>query len=318
MPTLSAILFMLSFRNRKSALGSERQHLAFTAKESDERNPITWRTIFDTLTYTPCLGIALFCALWFVPYPVNIVCIGIASIISCLVVIIDFRFAHLLTSKMQLKLFVPLAAITVVPLAVTTGWVQTVLCFLVFLVFMLSVATNYAAISECVRVFELLPMRIFSYGRAFNLAGVLLGYLFATLAFSPLFAENGWTPYAFYVLLLAFIFLATFVIEDSYPISSDVSDAAESMPIPPTVNRDFWVERCEFLAKQYGLSQRQTEVLILLALGRNTTYIQEELVISPHTAKAHIYNTYQKLGIHSRQDLLTLIENVDTAQFVKK
>jgi DNA-binding CsgD family transcriptional regulator/MFS family permease len=317
LPVCSALLFMLSFRNRQSALGHERTHLAFFAHDSDERNPITWRTIADTLTYTPCLGIALYCALWFMPYPANLVGIGIASILSCALVMLDTRYRELLSSKMQLRLFVPLAALTVIPLGFTQGTLQMVLCVLVFAVFMLSLATNYAAISECVRVFELSPLRVFSYGRAYNLAGVLAGYLFALMAFSDSFVQNGWTIYAFYAVLLVFIFLATFVVEDSYPTSSEVSDAEESAPVPPSFNRDFWVERCESLASRYGLSQRQTEVLILLAMGRNTTYIQESLVISSHTAKAHIYNTYQKLGIHSRQDLLTLIESVDVTQFSK-
>ncbi|MDR1357900.1 MAG: LuxR C-terminal-related transcriptional regulator [Coriobacteriales bacterium] len=33
--------------------------------------------------------------------------------------------------------------------------------------------------------------------------------------------------------------------------------------------------------------------------------------MSHYTAKAHIYNIYQKMGIHSRQELLNLIEMVE-------
>ncbi|WP_442904226.1 helix-turn-helix transcriptional regulator [Gordonibacter sp.] len=39
----------------------------------------------------------------------------------------------------------------------------------------------------------------------------------------------------------------------------------------------------------------------------------EKLIISSHTAKAHIYNIYQKTGVHSRQELMDLVEDTDVA-----
>ena len=50
-----------------------------------------------------------------------------------------------------------------------------------------------------------------------------------------------------------------------------------------------------------------------LAKGRNADYITEKLIISSHTAKAHIYNIYQKTGVHSRQELMDLVEDTDVA-----
>ena len=71
--------------------------------------------------------------------------------------------------------------------------------------------------------------------------------------------------------------------------------------------------KCEIVARTYGLSNRQREVLGMLAKGRNADYITEKLIISSHTAKAHIYNIYQKTGVHSRQELMDLVENTDVA-----
>ena len=70
----------------------------------------------------------------------------------------------------------------------------------------------------------------------------------------------------------------------------------------------FFHLKCDAVAKQCGLSKRQTEVLHMLAKGRNAEYEQKQLFISPHTAKAHIYNIYRKTGAHSRQDLMDLVE----------
>lgn len=67
-------------------------------------------------------------------------------------------------------------------------------------------------------------------------------------------------------------------------------------------------ERCRLLAEQGNLTPREVEVFELLARGRNASYIMNELNITRNTAKAHTAHIYLKLGIHSHQELLSLIE----------
>jgi DNA-binding CsgD family transcriptional regulator len=62
------------------------------------------------------------------------------------------------------------------------------------------------------------------------------------------------------------------------------------------------------LAEMRGLSARETEVLELLARGRNRSYISTQLVISEETTKTHIKRIYRKFGVHSQQTLLDMIE----------
>lgn len=66
---------------------------------------------------------------------------------------------------------------------------------------------------------------------------------------------------------------------------------------------------CESLSKQYKLTKREGEVLVLLARGRSATYIAETLVISSTTAKTHVKHIYQKVGITSKQVLLDIVED---------
>ena len=66
---------------------------------------------------------------------------------------------------------------------------------------------------------------------------------------------------------------------------------------------------CEVVAAQRGLSPRETEVLYLLAQGRSRTFIQSELYLSDGTVKTHIRHIYQKLDVHSKQELISLIQN---------
>ncbi|MDR2107923.1 MAG: helix-turn-helix transcriptional regulator, partial [Coriobacteriales bacterium] len=67
---------------------------------------------------------------------------------------------------------------------------------------------------------------------------------------------------------------------------------------------------CNNVAHQYKLTPRESEVLVLLAKGRNAGYIASTLVLSNHTVKTHIYHIYQKLDINSQQEL---IDKVDKA-----
>ena len=40
-------------------------------------------------------------------------------------------------------------------------------------------------------------------------------------------------------------------------------------------------------------------------------YIAEHLNITLATAKSHIYNSYIKLGVHTRQELLDVLDSTD-------
>lgn len=60
----------------------------------------------------------------------------------------------------------------------------------------------------------------------------------------------------------------------------------------------------------YGLTARENEVLLLLVRGRSLPYIKESLGIATGTAQAHTTHIYEKLGIHSKQELLDLVEEL--------
>ena len=55
-------------------------------------------------------------------------------------------------------------------------------------------------------------------------------------------------------------------------------------------------------------TSRENEVFALLAQGKNKRAISKDLVLSENTVKTHIAKIYQKLGIHSQQELIELVD----------
>ena len=104
------------------------------------------------------------------------------------------------------------------------------------------------------------------------------------------------------------------LVEETVSLSSQQREVPGSMITmlpdvdPKAPSTKSWMDACAEIAKVHQLSPRETEVFMMLGKGRNAEYIQGKLVISLHTAKSHISNIYQKLGVHSIQEMLDLIE----------
>lgn len=62
------------------------------------------------------------------------------------------------------------------------------------------------------------------------------------------------------------------------------------------------------LKKTYSLSNREYEVIEAFAAGRSARHIAESFTLSEHTVKTHLRHAYAKMDVHSRQELLDLIE----------
>ena len=68
--------------------------------------------------------------------------------------------------------------------------------------------------------------------------------------------------------------------------------------------------QCLVVAREYGLTKREGELLDLLAHGHGAPYIENELVISRNTVKSHMKNIYRKLGVSSREELMAKVASV--------
>lgn len=98
----------------------------------------------------------------------------------------------------------------------------------------------------------------------------------------------------------------------SFSRSIFAEEAVAPVPADDTpAARGRFRQRCEIVANTYLLSRRESEVMYYLARGYKSSHIQQQLYISEGTAKTHIRHIYRKLNIHSQQDLIHLIDEVE-------
>ncbi|MGI6106203.1 MAG: helix-turn-helix domain-containing protein [Raoultibacter sp.] len=63
--------------------------------------------------------------------------------------------------------------------------------------------------------------------------------------------------------------------------------------------------------QQFGLTDREMEILVILLAGYNATDIAKMLTISVNTVKTHLKNIYVKMGVHNRRDLIDLLNEIE-------
>lgn len=139
-------------------------------------------------------------------------------------------------------------------------------------------------------------------------AGVALGVALGQL---PVDVNPAWADARLLVLALvaagffAYVWLGlkNFSFSDAIQGVRAVEEAVP--PAPETAIE----ERCAHLARVHSLTEREGEVFALLARGRNGAFIQQECRVTRNTAKTHIRRIYQKLNVHTQQELIDLVES---------
>lgn len=89
--------------------------------------------------------------------------------------------------------------------------------------------------------------------------------------------------------------------KDSAGLSADGCQNEEVKPESDVL------ERCRSVAGRFGLSDREFDVLYLLAQGWSRTHIRETLFISKGTVDTHVHHIYAKLGVTSKDSLMALV-----------
>lgn len=163
------------------------------------------------------------------------------------------------------------------------------------------------------------PVIVFGLGRGVFMLGSALGWLFGVYVLPQITA--GETAFAFYMICAAVVLVLSFVLfsERDFerlfsPIDENELSFESLMDVDLREGRKDEERRGRFtkalnrLADDNGLSSREGEVFRYLAMGRGSDYIADKLQVSWNTARSHTHNIYVKLGIHSRQELIDLVD----------
>lgn len=78
--------------------------------------------------------------------------------------------------------------------------------------------------------------------------------------------------------------------------------------------QDFRKLACEQIAAECGLTAREAELLSLYAQGRDAAYIERTLFLSRNTVKSYAKSLYGKIGVHSKQEVIELVDREMSAQ----
>lgn len=198
-------------------------------------------------------------------------------------------------------LYVPFASYCLIPMCIFAGLPRAVLASA-----LIAALTAYSFVDLDMMIADFgvhssSLVGIAARGRTGNVVGLIVGWGIALVV--------GCTPDAngdvFRAVCLGVVLLlvtaSTFVFRDS---------GFRSLPaLIEYSSDDIRSMRCTSIAEKYGLTKRQREVFELLARGRTAPFICDKLSISESTAKTHIYNIYQKLGIHAQRDLMDLVDS---------
>lgn len=83
--------------------------------------------------------------------------------------------------------------------------------------------------------------------------------------------------------------------------------SAEVKPRPSMANEATMAKACLLATERYGLTPRESEILVYLIKGYDRNYIARALSVSPETVKTHTQHIYAKLDAHTRLEAFNAV-----------
>ena len=212
---------------------------------------------------------------------------------------------------------------TCIPLFDPKNDVLSILIFAAYIVFDLVL---WCLLALVVLQKRISPLIVFGFGRGAFMLGSALGWAFG--AYVLPYAITGNALIVFWVLC-AGIALASSVLlfseRDSEKLFSPISE--DELTLESLMDADWgesevktaekqgrFSKALDVLAQEYKLTPREQDVLRCLSMGRGSEFIAEKLSISWGTARTHTHNVYVKMNVHSREELIDLLDDAMKAQ----
>lgn len=223
---------------------------------------------------------------------------GAACKVACavwLIVVFDRRDAKGVSVAYRIAFLPLLGVVLCMPWLLQGDWLAHVLLDVGSFFFQMVVLM---VLYQVCMAFSIAPVCAFGVARALWAGGTLLGIGLESLreVQGPAFAHL--LP-VFLGLLAAVAFVFVFTDRDCVEILAGVSDREGVPGVERRVIR---------LGHRCGVSGRELEVMLLLVQGRSAARVADSLGVSAATVNSHVHHVYRKLGVHSRQELLDMVE----------
>lgn len=248
-----------------------------------------------------------------------VMCIAVGSIAASAIMLIV-----LVTQEQRLNfMFRPIVPLIAIALAVYAyfGQDHNLVGPLVLLFgYILFEGIMWAYYSDMTQRYRLTAFIVFGFGRGSLALGAFIGSSMMTIA--PFdYSQAASVVAGMTALLLGYVLMPTeheltrLIIHET---DNPIEEAAAERRIEPSPaaspeaieakQKGRFKRKCEIISNRYLLSKRETELLFLLAKGRNAATIEEQLYISEGTVRTHMRHIYNKLDVHTQQELMDLVE----------
>ncbi|MDR1422808.1 MAG: helix-turn-helix transcriptional regulator [Coriobacteriales bacterium] len=163
----------------------------------------------------------------------------------------------------------------------------------------------WSAVLEILCVEDTPPLRVFGVTQLSIALGLMLGHILGFIMDSESFGivEVTRASTACVYLLMT---VTTLVLSENH--IAGYWSLLKVMPETSVRQQDLST-RCKELGEEFSLTTREVEMLMLLARGRSIPYVTERLHVSESTARTHMKHIYEKLNVHTKQDLIDLVDS---------
>lgn len=208
------------------------------------------------------------------------------------------------------QILFPLTATAFLLLPLLDGTFHQMVRSLVFLVFSVTSSLMVVSCARTARNQSLAPVFVYGFFAGMVYASSLVGSVVGLLVGAG--RGVGLAELSVVALVAVYVLSVAMVMPHKGRAARSQAGAGEGRSVASAGSAgDVVSAGCAVVVERYGLSRREAEVLGLLARGRDVPYVAEELVISKSTVRTHVKSIFAKTGVHSRQELIDLVESIE-------
>lgn len=236
---------------------------------------------------------------------ISTVPLGVGYLIALLGSVLYFRFSRSVDVRTVFFCMAPVAVCAALLLLITPAWGLPSMLLVAIIVWFpqlemvcLSKISREAAMEA---FFRGRMDALYIGGHVLCQACVLVGVMVGSAVAPVVMADGHMQSVAIYAGTFVLSIIASVIVF----VGGPMAEKGQGTPAESVDERELIAR----MAKEYGLSPRETEVFGFLVKGRSNPYIRDQLCISSNTVNSHVRRIYAKTGAHDKQSLIDLFES---------